>query len=280
MFLFLFLMAPVSHADSIDLPYYVGWVTTDGGTNLNDGYWMKTNEFGHQNPTAVGDGYWYKDPDGWAIVFRELNDGALAEIEWSYSYDEGTQDWSWELDDASLFKITETHIVNYGEYDFESSTVYLFDNPVRFPRALKVGEGISIRASIGGGVTIQENITLLRKDLTVPAISVPGNSILANCAIMYFHSTEPGSIEDGIRTMAPGIGEVWSFFYENEGTEVGTVVRDFVTDRGTSSNYPTFMSVDLPDAMNSLNSITLSGSNIVDAEKTGGNKVVVVPLMD
>ena len=274
-----FLMTPVSHADSIDFPYYAGWVTTDGGTNLNDGYWMKTNEFGHQNPATGWDGYWYKDPDAEAILFRELNNGALAEIEWSYSYDEDDQEWSWELGGASLFKITATHIVYYGEYDFESSTEYMFVNPVRFPRALKIGEGVSFEASIGG-VTIQESITLLRKDLIVPEISVPGDANLTNCAMMCFHSTEPGSIEDGIRAMAPGRGEVWSFSYENENTEVGTDVRDFVSDWGTSGNYPAFMSADLPDAMIRLNGIALSDANILDAQKTGGKKVVVIPLME
>jgi hypothetical protein len=273
------LMAPLSHADSIDFPYYVGWVTTDGGTTLNDGYWVKWNEFGHQNPTTGWDGYWYKDPDGEALLFRELNNGALAEIEWSYSYDEGTDTWSWELDDAIFFKITATHIIYYGIYDLESSTAYLFDNPVRFPRTLKVGQGISFQAS-AGGVTIQENITLLRKDLTVSSVSVPGSADLTNCAILYFQFTEPGSIEHGLVTMAPGKGEVWSFFYENGGTEVGTDVRDIVSDWGTSGSYPTFMATDLPDVMSVLNGLTLSDSNIVDAETIGGNKVVVVPLMD
>ena len=214
----LFAMTTVSHAEAIDFPYYQAWVTTDGGTTVNDGWWTQSNECGHQYPPddPEWNGYWSKDPWGGANTIRRLDNGALAELYWDYMYDDDTQTWSWELADADLLRVTATHVIYYGIYDFEASTAYLFTNPIRIPRTFESGQGVSFQAS-AGGATVQRNITLLRKDLIVPSISVPGDADLTDCAIFYYHFINPDEVEEGLETLAPGRGEVWNFWHETCG---------------------------------------------------------------
>lgn len=266
------LVIPIfAQAGTIDFPYYQGWVTTDGGTTVNDGYWTQMNSFGHQNPPSQGDGYWKNDSNGDAHAIRQLNNGAVAKIYWWYN---GT---SWVLSNAELFRVNENTCTFYGIYDFEDTAAYLFDNPIRFPRKWKEGQSWLFDAT-SGIVTMHISVTFLRKGLSVPSISIPGDSDLTDCALMKIYQTTPDEKDVGLETWAPGRGEVWEFWYENEnGTEVTTCVNDKVVAWGTGS-YPAFMNSDFTSALSTLNGLTLSDSNVKNIRLTGGNRVVVIPL--
>jgi hypothetical protein len=264
-------------ADTIDLPYYQGWVAVDGGTTINDGYWIHLNEYGHINPSEIpgGDGYWKNDSNGTAHVMKVLENGALAKIFWFYDADPAVEEW--ELDEAQLFKIYDSTFIYYGIYDFDEGTAYLFDRPIRFPRKLKTGQTLSFDAVIGA-ITIHESITFLRKGLTVSALTIPASCDLTDCALIQMHVSPAGEAQEALETWAPGKGEVWTFWHETEnGAEVETFLSDKVNSWGTG-NYPAFMSEDLSAAMATLNGLTLSDSNAADARVSGGNKVVVVPM--
>lgn len=276
-FLLLFaLCIPVfAQAATIDFPYYQGWVTTDGGTTINDGYWIQTNEFGHLNPASGWSGYYYDDSNGSAHAIRLLNNGALAKIHWYYDGSLVTP--AWVLDDAELFRVNENTITYYGVYDFEDTAEYLLDNPIRFSRKWKEGQNCSFDATIGA-ITIHESITFLRKGLTVPAVTIPGVSDLTNCALMQICVTTPYEKEVALETWAPGKGEIWEFCYDDEnGTEVSTCVNDKVDAWGTGS-YPDFMNSNINTAVSTLNSLTLIDDNVTSVRLTGGNRVVVIPL--
>lgn len=284
-FLLLFsLFIPIfAHASTIDLPYYQGWVTTDGGTTVNDGYWIRMNVFGHQNPASGWDGYYHDDSNGKAHAIRLLNNGALAKIYWWYDSDPAVNDWV--LDEAELFRVDENTITYYGLYDFEDGVPRLFDNPIRFPRKWKEGQSCTVDTTIGAGaINVQEVITFLRKGLTVPAIALPaGSSDLTNCALMQIHVTTTYDKEEGLETWAPGKGEVWEFWYEYEdedGWEQDTFVNDKVIAWESGSGYPIFMNDDFTTVLFTLNGLTLSDSNVKSFKLTGGNRVVVIPLFD
>jgi hypothetical protein len=283
-FLLLFsLFIPIfAQAATIDFPYYQGWVTTDGGTTVNDGYWIQMNNFGHQNPASGWDGYYHDDSNGTAHAIRLLNNGAFAKIYWWYDGDPAVNDWV--LDEAELFRVDENTITYYGLYDFEEGVALLFDNPIRLPRKWKEGQSCTIDATIGAGaINIHEAITFLRQGLTVPAIALPGSSDLTNCALMQIHVTTTYEKEEGLETWAPGKGEVWEFWYEYEdenGTELNTVVNDKVIAWESGGGYPSFMSDDFTTALSTLNGLTLSDSNVKSFKLTGGNRVVVIPLFN
>jgi len=163
-FLFLLFVPVCAQATTIDFPYYQGWVTADGGTTVNDGYWVQMNAFGHQNPPSGGDGYWHNDTNGDAHAIRLLDNGAITKIHWWYNGDGGT----WVLSDAELFRVNANTCTYYGIYDFEEGQAYLFDNAVRFPRKWSEGQTCSFNATINtGAITIQESITFLKKGLSV-----------------------------------------------------------------------------------------------------------------
>ena len=276
-FLLLFsLVIPIfAQAATIDFPYYQGWVTTDGGTTVNDGYWIQMNEFGHQNPASGWDGYYYDDSNGSAHAIRLLNNGAVAKIHWWF--DGGLPVPAWVLDEAELFRVNGSTCTYYGIYDFEDGVARLFDNPIRFPRKWKEGQSCLLDITIGT-ITIHESITFLRKGLSVPSITIPGGSDLTNCALMQMYVTTPYEKDVGLETWAPGKGEVWEFWYDDEnGTEVSTFVNDKVIAWGTG-RYPTFMNSDFTSALSTLNGLTLSDSNVKSVKLTGGNRVVVIPL--
>jgi len=272
-FLFLLFVPVFAQAETIDIPYYQGWVTTDGGTTVNNGYWVQMNEFGHQNSSSGWTGYWNKDTNGSAHAIRLLNNGALAKIHWWYDGDGGT----WVLSDAELFRVNANTCTYYGVYDFEDDEAYLADNPVRFPRKWRKGQTCSFEATINSGaITIQQSLTFLRKGLTVLAETLPEGPDLTDCALMQINVTSPDEVEVGVETWAPGKGEVWEYWHDSEdGEEVTSIVNDKVHDWGTGS-YPQFM--DFTTAMDTLNSLTLSDDNVKDFKLTGGTRVVVIPL--
>ena len=270
--LFLLIFPVYVHSDSIDYPYYLGLVTTDGATTVNDGNWKQYNVVGHNRSFDGGwTGFW--EAEG-AETVRLLDNGAIAVLEWWY--DGGTS--TFVLDNADIFRVNQDTLVCYGGYCFEDSQAELFDNPQRFSRLWTTGETFNITETIGAD-TETTAITFERKGVTVSANAVPGTSAVTDCALIHTYRYSESSSEFDFATeiLAPGRGDVAVVVHMSETNSIEVESKDEITAWGVGS-YPAYMTADFPAALATLNTLVLSDANIVDVRPTGGTKVIVIPM--
>lgn len=281
LFIFQAGIASAALGQTLDFAYYLGLVSTDGGTTINDQHWIKYGVEGQDIPDLDGSSYFPENTSEARAVIA-TNNGYTLIARW---YKNG----NWILDGADIFKVTADTILWFGEYVFDDGSgghAELLDAPLAIKRQMTVGETQTFNATAQGGVTnIAQSITVLETGVTVASFETPAGTDFTNAArvaIQLIFGTD--EVESMLTTMIPGRGEAKYIEAEIDAADTTTPVEYF-----SANNVAVWSnSGSLPSEFNQSGELTalkaLTASTVTmpadspSVKPSGRSGVVVIPL--
>lgn len=180
--LFLLMWAVPGQAGTrYDMAWYLGLVTSDGGSTLANGTWNATGERGAED--SLQGGIYTESPENANIAH---SGGGFALLT-SYWYEQGTPEWV--LNSTRIFTVGDSYIEYCGAFLHEDSITIIPERRLRFPRYMEVGDLAAVNSPgtihvAAGNTDIATNIYMtifIQKDgitLTGPDVPLTVNNCL------------------------------------------------------------------------------------------------------
>ena len=187
-----------SHAQEYDVPYYMGFVTAEGGTVHNDKIWIVEEKRGSDNDFPF---VWYDSPAS-AKMIHSYN-GYILNSSWYYNSEN-----SWVLDATEIFLVDNDYYYFCGKYDHVGDYYIVPDKKIRFKRRWSANELMLFPENYtvshdNSTVAITMAAMIVDGDVTLPASKLPISSDLAGCLAWNLVTWEPGCTISEMRYYCP-----------------------------------------------------------------------------
>ncbi len=270
-----------AHAQSYDIPYYFGFVTTSGGTTLNDRIWIVEEKRGTDQ-----DFPWVWDVSPASARMIHNSNGRVLMTSWYY-------DSGWILDTTEIFEVDATSYTYCGMYNHMGSYSALPQSKIRFERTSTVNELIAFTANydiepLGSTATGHKALVLFDDDVTIPAARIPISSDLSGCLALSLIEWQPTETYSNMFYLCPNRPMMLGQHGEHVNPDSGNGLRLFQPDAhtkvlawGTGGVYYNSFTSDAQIATieATIDGLTLPTTSTTPSTGSSGGKVVVVPLM-